>query len=53
MSQPLNAVAVTEEQADLIFKALDHCRAVIATEPGDETTEYKLTEVMRLFSWRD
>ena len=53
MSQPLNAVAVTERQAEVIFAALYHCWAVIAKEPGDEKTEYELTEVMRLFTWRD
>ena len=53
MSQPLNAVAVTERQASVIFTALDHCRTLIASEPGDEESEYELTEVMRLFTWRD
>ena len=51
--EQLNAVAVTERQAEVIFVALDHCRTIIAKEPGDEKTEYELTEVMRLFTWRD
>lgn len=49
----LTAVAVTERQASVIFIALDHCRTLIASEPGDEKTEYELTEAMRLFTWRD
>ena len=38
MNQPLNAVAVTERQAEVIFATLSHCRSVIAGEPGDEKT---------------
>ncbi len=51
--EQLNAVAVTERQASVIFTALDSCRTLIASEPGDEKTEYELTEIMRLFTWRD
>jgi hypothetical protein len=51
--EQINAVVVTERQAEVIFAALDHCRTVIAKEPGDEQSEYELTEVMRLFTWRD
>lgn len=53
MSEQLNAVAVTERQAAIVFAALDHCRTLIASEPGDEEAEYELTEAMRLFTWRD
>ena len=53
MLKALNAVAVTERQAEMIFVALDRCRTLIASEPGDEKTEYELTEAMRLFTWRD
>jgi len=49
----LDAVAVTERQAQLIFEALNHARNVIAQEPGDEPIEYELTEAMRLFAWRN
>jgi hypothetical protein len=49
----LNAVVVSDRQAHLIFESLRHARSVIAKEPGDEKIEYELTEIMRLFAWRD
>jgi hypothetical protein len=53
MMEVLDAIVLTERQQDLVFKALDHCRAVIATEPGDEDLEGELTDAMRLFAGRN
>jgi len=49
----IDAFPLTERQQDLIFKSLDHCRKVLATEPGDEDLEEELTDTMRLFTGRD
>ena len=49
----LDAFPLTDRQQDLIFKSLDHCRQVLATEPGAEDIEAELTNTMRLFAGRD
>jgi len=49
----LDAVVVTERQAELVFAALMHCRSVLGAEPGDEETEEELTKAARLFVWSD
>jgi len=49
----IDAFPLTERQQNLIFKSLDHCRRVLATEPGDEDLEQELTATMRLFAERD
>lgn len=49
----LDAFVLSERQQDLIFKAVEHCREVLAKEPGAEDIERELTNVMRVFAERD
>jgi hypothetical protein len=52
-TETLNAVVVTEHEADLIFVVCLHCRDVLEGEPGYSATRSDLLAIARKVAWRD
>lgn len=51
-TETLNAVVLSEREADLIFVACQHCRDVLQDEPGHSATRSDLLAIARKVAWR-